>query len=57
MRYGSANGCHQSPTPRDRSVRVSKCCAKCRRGVPGYGELPCGYNLNCPNNCHQKETK
>lgn len=32
--------------------RVSKCCAKCRRGVPGFGDLPCGYNLACPNDCH-----
>lgn len=34
--------------------RESRCCAKCRRGVPGYGELPCGYDRKCPNRCHEK---
>lgn len=33
--------------------KLTRCCAKCRRGVPGYGDLPCGYDLKCPNRCHE----
>jgi len=35
----------------------SECCAKCRRGVKGFGELPCGYDRKCPNRCHEKQTQ
>lgn len=35
----------------DKGPRTS-CCAKCRRGTRAFGELPCGYLLNCPNGCH-----
>lgn len=43
------------PEPRDGDrPPLSRCCAKCRRGVPGFGDLPCGYNLLCPNKCHEK---
>lgn len=48
-----------TPTTRQRDEpRTPRCCAKCRRGVPGFGDLPCGYpDMKCPNNCHQtKET-
>ena len=31
-------------------IAVQRCCARCRRGVPGFGELPCGYDLKC--RCH-----
>lgn len=33
---------------RDRS-RVTPCCAKCRRGMPGHGVLQCGFPNGCPN--------
>jgi hypothetical protein len=34
----------------------TRCCARCRRGVPGFGELPCGYLGDCK--CHTtKESK
>lgn len=36
------------------AVRVRVCCARCRRGTKQFGELPCGYGLNCPNGCHDK---
>lgn len=29
------------------------CCAKCRRGIKGFGELPCGYDLKCK--CHTQD--
>lgn len=32
---------------------ATRCCARCRRGVPGFGELPCGYNFKCP--CHDRK--
>lgn len=31
---------------------LGPCCARCRRGVRGYGILPCGYDGGC--NCHRK---
>lgn len=49
-----------APETRERDTpRVTRCCARCRRGVPGFGELPCGYDLRCPNHCHEPkpETK
>jgi hypothetical protein len=33
--------------------RTTECCAKCRRGIKGFGELPCGYLGACPNDCHK----
>jgi hypothetical protein len=29
---------------------ATPCCARCRRGTPAYGALPCGMDLNC--RCH-----
>lgn len=31
-------------------VAVKRCCAKCRRGTPAFGETSCGLN-SCP--CHR----
>jgi hypothetical protein len=39
---------------RDRGEQRSECCAKCRRGVKEFGEMPCGYDRKCPNECHEK---
>lgn len=49
-----------TPEPgRDQHRVNAPCCAKCRRGIRGYGELPCGYPDGCPNpNCaHAKEKR
>lgn len=35
---------------------AKRCCAKCRRGTPGTGEMPCGYLGQCPNGCHVART-
>jgi hypothetical protein len=55
-----AAGAYEREKGADRP-KLTKCCAKCRRGVPGFGDLPCGYNLACPNDCHNpnktKETQ
>jgi hypothetical protein len=48
MHHGTANGGIQSPTTTPREAEV-KCCAKCRRGMPG-SLGPCGYDLGC--HCH-----
>jgi hypothetical protein len=38
--------------------RVTRCCARCQRGIRGYGELPCGYPTGCPNpNCAHANPK
>ena len=45
-----------SPAPRNawlpdggRGEVMKPCCARCRRGIKGFGELPCGYPDGCPN--------
>jgi hypothetical protein len=45
-----------APETRERvRPRVTPCCAACRRGTRGFGDLPCGYDLNCPNDCHGRQ--
>ena len=39
----------------DRPPPPKRCCARCRRGVPGFGDLPCGYLGDCK--CHAKKTE
>jgi len=34
---------------------VKQCCARCRRGIKGFGELPCGFDKAC--GCHDGETR
>ena len=49
-RHGTANGgVPPAPQHSDRQRGLTRCCARCRRGVPGFGELPCGYDQRCPN--------
>jgi hypothetical protein len=49
---GSFNGgIHAPGTGRDAPVKP--CCARCRRGIKGFGELPCGYDGDCK--CHTRE--
>jgi len=33
-------------------LKHEPCCAKCRRGMPSYGVLPCGFDGLCT--CHSK---
>jgi hypothetical protein len=45
-----------APETRERvRPRVTPCCAACRRGTRGFGDLPCGYDLNCLNDCHGRQ--
>jgi hypothetical protein len=42
-----------APETRERvRPRVTPCCAACRRGTRGFGELPCGRDLDCK--CHRE---
>lgn len=34
-------------------LKHEPCCAKCRRGMPSYGVLPCGFDGLC--GCHLKK--
>lgn len=54
------NPVNLTPTPAPESLEAlltpppTRCCAKCRRGMPSLGSnLPCGYGGNCPNGCHR----
>ena len=46
--YLSAN---YTPLTQPKDEQKRGCCAACRRGVPGYGVLPCGKLGSCK--CHQ----
>lgn len=37
------------PVTQPKDAPTKQCCARCRRGVKGFGELPCGYDLKYPN--------
>lgn len=51
----SVNGGYPAPPTHPTEPPGKRCCAKCRRGTPAMGELPCGYALNCP--CHTRRTR
>ena len=53
VRHGSVNRGPWAPETVARIAPESPCCARCRRGIRGFGELPCGYDGDCK--CHKKE--
>lgn len=43
------------PEPQPREPR-RECCIRCRRGTKEHGLTPCGYALNCPTGCHERDS-
>ena len=47
--HGSFNNGITAPGSSRGEPPMKPCCARCRRGIKGFGELPCGYPDGCPN--------
>ena len=39
--------------PAPSEPKVEPCCARCRRGMPSMGVMPCGFDGKCK--CHSKK--